>query len=49
VIAVVDGFSAPVTAGHFIELASGKGLDNAAVDSVDESSVVFRGNSESSS
>ena len=45
-VAVVDGFSAPLTAGHFVELASKGSFDRSVVDFEDESSVVFKATGE---
>lgn len=45
-MAVVDGFSAPLTAGHFVELASKGSFDRSVVDFEDESSVVFKATGE---
>lgn len=40
-IAVLDGFSAPLSAGHFVDLVQKRAFDKISVLGTDESSVTF--------
>lgn len=42
--AVLDGYSAPLNAGHFVDLAAKNAFDKVPVTATDESSVTFAAN-----